>query len=89
MKLYEAECLDIDPVKKQIHCRDVSDVLAKGKESFIVDYDYLVIAVGALSNTFGTAGVKEYCHFLKVLSPSRNFLSLQVLLCRCSETGLE
>jgi NADH dehydrogenase FAD-containing subunit len=64
--LYEAECIDIDPEKKQLHCRDVSDVIVKGKENFTVDYDYLIIAVGAISNTFGTAGVKEYCHFLKV-----------------------
>ncbi|CAM6092499.1 unnamed protein product [Calypogeia fissa] len=67
VKLYEAECMDIDPVKKQLHCRDVSDVLSKEKENFIVDYDYLVIAVGGLSNTFGTEGVEEHCHFLKEL----------------------
>lgn len=66
MRLYEAECFTIDPEKKQLHCRDVSDVILKGKDTFLVDYDYLVIAVGGLSNTFGTQGVKEYCHFLKV-----------------------
>ncbi|KAK4789804.1 hypothetical protein SAY86_017108 [Trapa natans] len=32
---------------------------------FSLDYDYLVIAVGAQVNTFNTPGVKENCHFLK------------------------
>lgn len=27
-------------------------------------YDYLVLAVGSVSNDFGTPGVAEYCHFL-------------------------
>jgi NADH:ubiquinone reductase (non-electrogenic) len=30
-----------------------------------VDYDYLIIAVGANVNTFNTPGVTEHCHFLK------------------------
>ncbi|KAL2619870.1 hypothetical protein R1flu_000075 [Riccia fluitans] len=67
VKLYEAECLDIDHNNKRLLCRDVSEVTVKGKEEFIVDYDYLVVAVGALSNTFGIPGVEKYCHFLKEL----------------------
>lgn len=38
-----------------------------GTGEFEVDYDYLVIAVGATVNTFNTPGVAENCHFLKVL----------------------
>lgn len=37
-----------------------------GNGEFLVDYDYLVVAVGARSNTFNTPGVAENCHFLKV-----------------------
>ncbi|MCM2679867.1 NAD(P)/FAD-dependent oxidoreductase [Echinimonas agarilytica] len=29
-----------------------------------IDYDYLVIAIGSVSNDFGTLGVKEHCIFL-------------------------
>lgn len=64
---YESECVNIDAVNKKLLCRDASNVRVKGKEDFEVDYDYLIVAVGAMSNTFGTEGVKEYCHFLKVL----------------------
>jgi NADH dehydrogenase FAD-containing subunit len=39
-----------------------------GKEEFAVDYDYLVIAMGARPNTFNTPGVVEHCNFLKVTS---------------------
>ena len=33
-----------------------------------LDYDILVVAVGATTNTFRTPGVKEHCHFLKEIS---------------------
>lgn len=38
---------------------------------FTVDYDKLVIAVGAESNTFGIPGVKEHACFLKDISDAR------------------
>ena len=31
-----------------------------------MDYDYLIVSVGARPNTFNTPGVTENCHFLKV-----------------------
>ncbi|CAM9362539.1 unnamed protein product, partial [Phaeothamnion confervicola] len=34
-------------------------------ESFTLSYDYLVVGVGATTNTFGTPGVREHCLFLK------------------------
>lgn len=60
----EAECLKIDAQNKKIYCRSS----LSGKEEFVVDYDYLIIAVGANVNTFNTPGVEEHCHFLKVTS---------------------
>ncbi|KAJ0261070.1 FAD/NAD(P)-binding domain-containing protein [Hirschfeldia incana] len=56
----EAECVNIDPSSKKIHCRSSS----LNKE-FDMDYDILVVAVGAKSNTFNTPGVEEHAHFLK------------------------
>ncbi|KAG0597553.1 hypothetical protein M758_12G003700 [Ceratodon purpureus] len=65
VQFHEAECIKIDAAKKVVICKDVSKVRPKGKEEFALQYDYLVVAVGATTNTFGTKGVREYCHFLK------------------------
>ncbi|KAE9461774.1 hypothetical protein C3L33_06334, partial [Rhododendron williamsianum] len=61
----EAECFKIDAQNKKVYCRSAQDTNLKGEEEFVVDYDYLVIAVGARVNTFNTPGVEEHCHFLK------------------------
>ncbi|KMT05724.1 hypothetical protein BVRB_7g167330 [Beta vulgaris subsp. vulgaris] len=62
---WEAECLGIDPINKKVNCRSTHDVALSDKAYFSVDYDYLVIAIGARSNTFNTPGVEENAHFLK------------------------
>ncbi|KAJ4975823.1 hypothetical protein NE237_000929 [Protea cynaroides] len=64
-RFWEAECTQIDAPNKKVHCRTIQQVGSGGKEEFVVDYDYLVIALGARSNTFNTPGVEENCHFLK------------------------
>ncbi|KAA8516577.1 hypothetical protein F0562_016917 [Nyssa sinensis] len=61
----EAECLRIDAKNKKVYCQSNQESNLGGKEEFTVDYDYLVIAMGARSNTFNTPGVVENCHFLK------------------------
>ncbi|KAI4341062.1 hypothetical protein MLD38_025833 [Melastoma candidum] len=61
----EAECYKIDAHNKKIHCRTTQASSLRGNEEFTVDYDYLVIAVGARANTFNTPGVEENAHFLK------------------------
>eukprot|EP00899_Mesostigma_viride_P019805 jgi/Mesvir1/27826/Mv07504-RA.1 len=38
---------------------------------FQLDYDYAVLAVGAVNNTFGTPGVDKFCHFLKTGADAR------------------
>lgn len=62
----EAECLKIDAVNRKVYCRSNINNNLNEKEEFVVDYDYLIIAVGANVNTFNTPGVTENCHFLKV-----------------------
>lgn len=62
---YEAECFKIDPTKKAVHCRSAVGTNLDGNGDFMVDYDYLVVALGATVNTFNTPGVMEHCHFLK------------------------
>ncbi|CAK9141555.1 unnamed protein product [Ilex paraguariensis] len=61
----EAECFKIDTEKKKVYCRSSQETNLGGREEFTVDYDYLVIAMGARSNTFNTPGVVENAHFLK------------------------
>ncbi|KAK5825846.1 External alternative NADH-ubiquinone oxidoreductase, mitochondrial [Gossypium arboreum] len=67
----EAECVKIDPNNKKIYCRATIDSHSKGEEVFAVDYDYLIIAVGAQVNTFNTPGVMENCHFLKEIDDAQ------------------
>ncbi|PQQ07243.1 external alternative NAD(P)H-ubiquinone oxidoreductase B3 mitochondrial [Prunus yedoensis var. nudiflora] len=61
----EAACLKIDAVNQKIYCRSNVENNLNGQEEFVVDYDYLIVAVGANVNTFNTPGVVENCHFLK------------------------
>ncbi|KAL6990949.1 External alternative NAD(P)H-ubiquinone oxidoreductase B2, mitochondrial [Sarracenia purpurea var. burkii] len=62
---WEAECIKIDAHNKKLYCLTSQDTNLSGEEKFVVEYDYLVIAVGARANTFNTPGVEEHCHFLK------------------------
>uniref|UniRef100_A0A0D6R2N0 NADH:ubiquinone reductase (non-electrogenic) n=1 Tax=Araucaria cunninghamii TaxID=56994 RepID=A0A0D6R2N0_ARACU len=64
VRYWEAECLQIDARNKNILCRSNIDI-SKEKDEFALDYDFLIIAVGARVNTFNTPGVVEHCHFLK------------------------
>lgn len=66
IRFWEAECVKIDAENKKVYCRTSNGTNLNGKEEFVVDYDYLVIAIGARSNTFNIPGVEENCKFLKV-----------------------
>ena len=63
---YQAACTTIDPATQLITCEGVFD-----KESFLLSYNILVIAVGAATRTFGVPGVSEHALFLKELSHAR------------------
>ncbi|KAL3615230.1 External alternative NAD(P)H-ubiquinone oxidoreductase B1, mitochondrial [Castilleja foliolosa] len=65
IKFWEAECLKVDPTSKKVFCRSNIDENLAGNNDFSLEYDYLVIAMGAQVNTFNTPGVVEHCHFLK------------------------
>jgi len=62
----EATCTDVNPEAKRITCQSVA---CEGSvcdiQTFDVDYDHLIVSVGATTNSFGVAGVSEHCHFLK------------------------
>ncbi|ONK74627.1 uncharacterized protein A4U43_C03F8440 [Asparagus officinalis] len=71
IKFWEAECFKIDPKSKKVHCRSNIGTNLDGTGEFAVDYDYLVIAIGARPNTFNTPGVTENCHFLKEIEDAQ------------------
>jgi len=63
---YQAAAVSIDTNTQKIVCESVA-----GKKRFSLLYDYLIIAVGAVSNTFQIPGVEEHTLFLKELSDAR------------------
>ena len=65
MQYVQAECTGVDIQKKFITCTatDLND-------RFTVEYDHLVIAVGAEPATFGIPGVKENAFFMKEIADS-------------------
>ncbi|CAO3670957.1 hypothetical protein G6F70_005443 [Rhizopus microsporus] len=83
VKVYEAECTDINAEKKEITIVDNSEI--KGESSVsTIGYDYLVIGVGAQSQTFGIKGVEEYGCFLKEVWDAQKIRSK---LMDCIETA--
>ncbi|KAI6672900.1 hypothetical protein NL676_000806 [Syzygium grande] len=67
----EAECYKIDAEKKKVYCQSTQALNLGGKEEFAIDYDYLIIAVGARANTFNAPGVEENTHFLKEIEDAQ------------------
>ncbi|KAL2495125.1 External alternative NAD(P)H-ubiquinone oxidoreductase B2 [Forsythia ovata] len=71
VRYWEAECFKIDADNKKVYCRSNLTTNLDGEEEFVVDYDYLVISVGARANTFNIPGVAENCHFLKEIEDAQ------------------
>lgn len=62
----EATATEIDPKTKTVTCESVvCDGNSCEIEDFTVEYDRLVVTIGAQTNTFGIPGVREYCCYLK------------------------
>ncbi|KAL6845265.1 hypothetical protein ACP4OV_024760 [Aristida adscensionis] len=79
-RFWEAECFKIDPTNKKVHCRSDVGTNINGNGEFVVDYDYLIVSVGARPNTFNTPGVTENCHFLKEVEDAQK-IRKSVLQC--------
>ncbi|KAK7208361.1 pyridine nucleotide-disulfide oxidoreductase-domain-containing protein [Myxozyma melibiosi] len=80
---YEAECTDIDPVKRTITMRDNSEVKGDIAETSL-PFDYLVIGVGAQNTTFGIPGVEENACFLKEIQDAQK---IRTRIMDCIETA--
>lgn len=69
----EASAEKIDFAQQTIHCLSIKcEGTACDITRFPVNYDYLVIGVGATVNTFGIPGVREHCQFLKQVEDAAN-----------------
>ena len=77
VQFQEARCVDIDPDTKKVFCRDESGIVGEVSE-FSLDYDILVVAVGATNNTFNTPGVHENCYFLKEMEDAHRIRNTMI-----------
>ncbi|MFA5011769.1 MAG: FAD-dependent oxidoreductase [Ignavibacteria bacterium] len=63
---HQSYCIEVDTLNRNVKCLDVDT-----KRQYEIDYDYLVIAVGEVTSTYGIKGIKENALFLKELDDSR------------------
>eukprot|EP00930_Biecheleria_cincta_P029853 TRINITY_DN20713_c0_g1_i1.p1 TRINITY_DN20713_c0_g1~~TRINITY_DN20713_c0_g1_i1.p1 ORF type:complete len:589 (-),score=120.16 TRINITY_DN20713_c0_g1_i1:345-2111(-) len=97
IKFNEVSAVSIDETKKRVRVqtrtnegtaasRAVLQSMPSStvKGDFWLDYDVLVCAVGATSNTFGTPGALEHCTFLKTVQDS---VKIRTTLLDCFETA--
>ncbi|KAK9235071.1 hypothetical protein V1525DRAFT_411088 [Lipomyces kononenkoae] len=80
---YEAECTEIDPVKRVLTLRDNSEIKGDMAETSL-PFDYLVIGVGAQNTTFGIPGVQENACFLKEIADAQK---IRTRIMDCIETA--
>ncbi|MBX7223589.1 MAG: FAD-dependent oxidoreductase [Blastocatellia bacterium] len=67
IKFSQATCTAVNYEQRRIVCRTTEP-----ETEFTLDFDKLVIAVGAENNTFNIPGVRENALFLKELTDARN-----------------
>lgn len=75
LRFYHALAVDLDPERRILRCRG-----AAGGDEFDAPYDILVLAVGAVSNTFGVPGVADHALFLKELHDA-HAVRQRIILC--------
>jgi len=80
----EAKALSVDPDKQTVKCKDVAKEI-----EFDVPYDVLVCTVGATTNTFGTPGAMDNCHFLKSVQDAQKIRSSLANCFEAAEAALK
>ncbi|ODQ68231.1 FAD/NAD(P)-binding domain-containing protein [Nadsonia fulvescens var. elongata DSM 6958] len=68
VKYYEAEATAVDNVNKKVTLKSVN---TPEEVEMTLDYDYIVMGVGAQTSTFGIPGVAENACFLKEIDDSK------------------
>lgn len=66
IEFFHATAKGLDVGQRFVQCEGIAN-----RHSFNVEYDILVVAVGAVSNTFNVPGVAEHALFLKELNDAR------------------
>ncbi len=66
VRYYQARCTSVDVNTRTITCNSEPD-----ESSFTVPYEDLIIAVGAVNNTYRIPGVEQHALFLKELADAR------------------
>mmetsp|Transcript_75121 Transcript_75121/g.210749 ORF Transcript_75121/g.210749 Transcript_75121/m.210749 type:complete len:504 (+) Transcript_75121:83-1594(+) len=61
VNFFRVNCKDVDLERRQVFCDD----------GLALDYDHLVVAVGAQPNTFGIPGVQQHARFMKEIEHGR------------------
>lgn len=84
VKYYEAEATKIDYKAKKIYVKDDSEVKGDTMETEI-EYDMLVVGVGAENATFGIPGVREHSCFLKEVADAQK---IRKKIMDCVETAM-
>ena len=83
-RFVEMAATSVDPVNQKVYCQDTSAI--KGLTSQIaIDYDYLVVGVGAETATFGIPGVQENAIYMKSIQDSRR---IRDSVMDCFETAM-
>jgi len=67
VKYLNVSCQEVDLAAKKVICQGASDSNVK----LTLDYDHLVVSIGAQPNTFGIKGVQENAMFLKEVEQGR------------------
>ena len=70
---HQSYCTEVDTVNNKVKCLD-----ADTKRQYTLDFDYLIVAVGEVTNTFGIEGIKENALFLKDLNDARKIRTMVV-----------
>jgi len=80
---YEGTAIDINPNSKVVTCESViCDGNSCDISTFTVEYDKLVVSIGAQTNTFGIPGVREHCDFLKQVEDA---MKIRTAIVNCFE----
>jgi NADH dehydrogenase FAD-containing subunit len=79
----EATANNIDPDSRTITCESVTCMGNSCTiDEFKIEYDRLLVSVGAQTNTFGIPGVREHCCFLKQVEDAKR---IRVAIVNCFE----
>ncbi|GJN66054.1 hypothetical protein PLICBS_000070 [Purpureocillium lilacinum] len=85
-KYFQAFVDDVDFAEKRCSC---SSAIEGTSEKFSIQYDYIVLAPGCVTNTFGTPGADEFAFFVRNVSDAKKVQQrVQQLLERASLPGV-